>query len=95
MMMPKPFFAEEERENRREKLDDPLVGISKHVDFAVLAAAIDIATRRPSLAKGGRPPYPTVLMIKILILQLYNLADDALEYPLLDRRIMQEPQRLA
>jgi IS5 family transposase len=35
-------------------------------------------------------------MIKILILQqLYNLADDALEYPLLDRRIMQETRRLA
>ena len=88
MMMPKPsLFAEEERGNRREKLGDPLMGLSKHVDFVALAAAIDIAAPRPSRAKGGRPPYPTTLMIKILVLQqLYNLADDALEYQLLDRR---------
>jgi IS5 family transposase len=57
------------------------------VDFEALAARIDVAAPRPSRAKGGRPPYPTVLMIKILALrQLYNLADDALEYQLLDRR---------
>ena len=88
MMMPKPsLFAEEERGNRRSKPGDPLVGLSKHVDFAALADEIDIAVPRPSRAKGGRPPYPTVLMTKILILQqLYNLADDALEYQLLDRR---------
>lgn len=88
MMMPKPsLFAEEERGNRREKLGDPLAGLAKHVDFTALAAGIDTAVPRPSRAKGGRPPYPTVLMIKILVLQqLYNLADDALEYQLLDRR---------
>jgi transposase, IS5 family len=88
MMMPKPsLFAEEERGNRREKLGDPLAGLIKHVDFAALAATVDIAAPRPSRAKGGRPPYPTTLMIKILVLQqLYNLADDALEYQLLDRR---------
>jgi transposase len=55
--------------------------------FEALAASIDAAAPRPSRAKGGRPPYPTVLMVKILVLQqLYNLADDALEYQLLDRR---------
>ena len=88
MMMPKPsLFAEEERGNRRSKLGDPLVGLSKHVDFSALADEINTALPRPSGAKGGRPPYPTVLMTKILILQpLYNLADDALEYQLLDRR---------
>ena len=82
MMMPKPsLFAEEDRANRRSKLGDPLVGLSKHVDFAALADEIDTALPRPSRAKGGRPPYPTVLMTKILIpQQLYNLADDALEY---------------
>ena len=88
MIMLKPsLFAEEERGNRRSKLGDPLVGLSKHVDFAALADKIDTALPRPSRAKGGRPPYPTVLMTKILILlQLYNLADDVLEYQVLDRR---------
>lgn len=82
MMMPKPsLFAEEERGKRRSKFGDPLVGLSKHVDFAALANEIDIALPRPSRAKGSRPPFATALMTKILILQqLYNLADDALEY---------------
>lgn len=81
------MFAEHERESMREKLGDPLVGLSKHVDFVALSNGVDAAAPRPSRAKGGRPPYPTVLMVKILVLQqLYNLADDALEYQLLDRR---------
>jgi IS5 family transposase len=63
------------------------MGLAEHVDFEALATCIDAAAPRPLRAKGGRPPYPTVLMINILVLQqLYNLADDALEYPLLDRR---------
>ena len=57
------------------------------MDFEALASGIDAAAPRPSGAKGGRPPYPTVVMVKILVLQqLYNLADDPLEYQLLDRR---------
>jgi IS5 family transposase len=88
MMKPRiSLFAEHEREDRRSKIGDPLVGLTKHVDFEALAATIDAAAPRPSRAKGGRPPYPTLLMVKILVLQqLYNLADDALEYQLLDRR---------
>lgn len=88
MMKPRiSLFAEHEREDRRTKIGDPLVGLTKHVDIEALAASIDAAAPRPSRAKGGRPPYPTVLMVKILVLQqLYNLADDALEYQLLDRR---------
>jgi hypothetical protein len=51
-----------------------LVGLSKLVDEA-LAASIDTAAPRPSRAKGSRPPYLTVLMVKILVLQqLYNKA---------------------
>lgn len=81
------LFAEHERETRRTSIGDPLVGLTKHVDFEALAASIDAAAPRPSRAKGGRPPYSTLLMVKILVLQqLYNLADDALEYQLLDRR---------
>ena len=85
------LFAEQEREERRAKLGDALVGLAEHVDFEALAGRIDAAAPRPSRAKGGRPPYPTVLMVKILVLQqLYNLADDALDYQLLDRRSFPE-----
>lgn len=81
------LFAEHERQDRRTKIGDPLVGLTNHVDFEALALSIDAAAPRPSRTKGGRPPYQTMLMVKILVLQqLYNLADDALEYQLLDRR---------
>lgn len=80
------LFAEQGREDRRAKLGAPLVGLTEQMDFEALAARIDAASPRPSRAKGGRPPYPTMQMIKILALQqLYSLADDALEYQLLDR----------
>lgn len=79
------LFAEPERETRRTSMGNPLIGLTKYVDFEPLTVTIDAAAPRPSRARGGRPPYPTVLMAKILVLQqLYNLADDALEYPLLD-----------
>lgn len=40
--------------------------------------------------RGDRPPYPTVVMVKLLLLQqLYNLSDDVLEYPVLDRTSFQ------
>ena len=37
-------------------------------------------------AQGGRPPYPTETMVRILVLKrLYNLSDEQMEYQLLDR----------
>ena len=54
MMKPRiSLFAEHEREDRRVKIGDPLVGLTKHVDFVALAAGIDAAAPRPSRAKGG------------------------------------------
>jgi len=36
--------------------------------------------------KGGRPPYPNLLMFKVLILQmLYNLSDEQMEFQINDR----------
>ena len=42
MMKPRiSLFAEHEREDRRTKIGDPLVGLTKHADFEALAASID------------------------------------------------------
>ncbi|MGF6276205.1 hypothetical protein ABIB38_004616, partial [Massilia sp. UYP11] len=39
MMKPRiSMFAEQEREDRRARLGDPLVGLAEHVDFEALAA---------------------------------------------------------
>lgn len=56
------------------------------VDFAALAAAINRAAPRPGRARGGRPPFPTELMVRTLLLQqLYNLSDEQMEFQLPDR----------
>lgn len=54
MMRPRiSLFAEYRREDRRTKIGDPLIGLTKHVDFQTLVAAIDAAAPRPSRAKGA------------------------------------------
>ncbi len=76
------LFTEQKREDQRAKLGNPLADLSEHVDFDALGARKESAALRSSRAKGGWLPYPTVLIIKILLLQQRcNLADNALEYP--------------
>jgi transposase len=67
-------------------LSDVLQLQKKHVDFTALAAGIDTAALWPSRARGGRPPFPSQIMVRtLLIQQLFNLSDEQLEYQLLDR----------
>jgi IS5 family transposase len=84
------LFAGEERNAKRQSLSDPLALLSQHIDFTAIAAAVDVKLTLGASGRGGRPPYPTVLMVKLLLLQqLYNLSDDALEYQVLDRTSFQ------
>lgn len=84
------LFADQEREAKLDSLGDPLALLSKHVDFATMAVEIDRWVPRPSQAKGGRPPYPTELMTRLLVLQhLFNLSDEQMEFQLLDRMSFQ------
>ncbi|PAV02412.1 hypothetical protein CBG25_11050, partial [Arsenophonus sp. ENCA] len=39
------------------------------IDFAHLAAEIDHVVPRPVSKKGGRPPFPTETMVRILVLK--------------------------
>lgn len=80
------LFAHEERERKIDGMGDPLAVLERHIDFAAIAEEVDAAAPRPSQERGGRPPYPTEVMVRILALKhLYNLADEALEFQLLDR----------
>lgn len=86
----KSLFAAEERESKLSKLGDPLESLGRHVDFAALAASVDRALPRPLRHFGGRPPYPTELMIRLLVIQqLFNLSDAQLEFQVLDRTSFQ------
>jgi IS5 family transposase len=85
-MIKESLFAAEEREAKLDRLGDVLQAMEQHVDFKALAAEADRAAPRPSRARGGRPPFPTELMVRAFILQnLYGLSDEQMEFQVLDR----------
>lgn len=50
--------------------------LAEHVDFAALAAEVDAAVPRSGRERGGRPPFPTELMVRVLVIQqLYTPGD--------------------
>ena len=80
------LFAAAHHRQKIDRLGDPLAQIEAHIDFVALAAEVDRAAPRVVSAQGGRPPFPTETMVRILILKrLYNLSDEQMEYQLLDR----------
>jgi hypothetical protein len=80
------LFADAARKHKIETLGDPLQVIARHIDFAHLTQVIDGLLPRGDATKGGRPAYPTEVMVRILILKhLYNLSDEQMEYQLFDR----------
>ena len=85
-MIKESLFAAEERQAKLDKLGVVPQLMEQHVDFNALAAAIDRAAPRPDPGRGGRPPFPTELMVRVLVLQQrYSLSDEQMEYQLLDR----------
>jgi IS5 family transposase len=87
-MIKTSLFADQEREAKLNQLGDALQVMEQHVDFATLAAEVDLAAPRPSRERGGRPPFPTELMVRVLLIQqLFNLSDEQMEFQLLDRLI--------
>ena len=88
--MDSSLFAAEERLSKIDKQKDPLLRLDRHIDFSTLAAEVDRACPRPSRSKGGRPPFPTELMVRILVIKsLWNLSDEQTAYQLLDRASFQ------
>jgi IS5 family transposase len=80
------LFADQHHKEKLDKLGDPLTEIEACIDFAALAAEVDRVAPRPVSPQGGRPPFPTETMVRILVLKrLYNLSDEQMEYQLLDR----------
>lgn len=77
MQMNQPGFIDlSDRYESLSKFGDPLGKINAVVDFEVFRDPIETGLNFSDGSKGGRPPYDTVLMFKILILQaLYNLSD--------------------
>ena len=83
--------VQQQRDKKLVQYTASLDRMAELVDFVAVAAAVDGACPRPDRgSKGGRPPYPTALMVRVLFLQaLYNLSDEECEHQLLDRRSFQ------
>lgn len=82
------LFIAEAREAKLAQFTGRLDRLTTLVDWQGLARAVNDATGREGhRPKGGRPPYPTEALLKIVVLQqLYgNLSDEEMEYCLLDR----------
>ena len=80
------LFASAHHREKIDQLGDPLIDIETHINFSALAAEVDTVAPCPVSTQGGRPPYPTETMVRILVLKrLYNLSDEQMEYQLLDR----------
>jgi IS5 family transposase len=80
------FWDDEEHLARLTKGGDLLVTLSEVVDFEPFRYRLEKALKRSDGAKGGRPPYDSIMMFKVLVLQaLYNLSDDQAEFQIRDR----------
>lgn len=80
------FFDLEHHYERLSAAGDPLERLAAAVNFEAFRYRLEKALKRSDRAKGGRPPYDSVLMFKVLILQaLYNLSDAQAEFMIRDR----------
>lgn len=80
------FWDLDERYERLSAVGDPLEKLNGIIPWPVFEKPLAKALKRSDASKGGRPPFPAVLMFKILVLQaLYNLSDDQAEFVIQDR----------
>ena len=71
------LFAAKSQAQKIDSLGDALAKISEVVDFAALASEVDRVAPRVASAKGGRPPFPTETMVRILVAKrLHNLSEE-------------------
>lgn len=80
------FFDVDERLKRLSELGDQLEAYAQAVDFEAFRSELEKALAYATGAKGGRPPYDPVLMLKILVIQAANgLSDERTEFLISDR----------
>ena len=86
MLGQRGFWDVDERYELLSKVGDPLEKLDAVVPWDVFRKPLAKALKRSDGAKGGRPPFDTIMMFKVLVLQaLYNLSDDQAEFVVNDR----------
>lgn len=82
------FFDADMRLADISKQGDPLEKLDKHINWEIFRSILDnvFCASEKDPSNGGRPPYDSVMMFKILVLQhLYNIADERTEFAIKDR----------
>src|SRR5690606_12403060 len=80
------FWDIDERHARLSEAGDPLEKLNSVVPWEVFRKPLAKALKRSDGAKGGRAPYDTVMMFKVMVQQaLYSLSDDQAEFQVQDR----------
>ena len=88
------LFAHEYRAKRIDQ-KDPLLALDELIDFQQLVDVVEAIAPRKQSDKGGRPPYPTEIMLRVMILKrLNNLSNDQMEFMLNDRMSFQRFTKL-
>ncbi|MDR1492164.1 MAG: transposase [Planctomycetaceae bacterium] len=85
------FFEVECQLNKIHALNDFLVRLNLLINWSIFLAPLHTLRPERAPAKGGRPPFDSLLMFKILILKtLYNLSDETTELLIRDRLSFRE-----
>lgn len=86
MKKPIGLFALEDQYRRLSDLGDQLEVLAEIVDFEAFRPDLVRALKRSDRARGGRPPFDPVMMMKILLIQALNdPSDERVEYMINDR----------
>jgi IS5 family transposase len=65
------LFAHEHRAKRIDQKDS-LLALDELIDFKPLVEVVDKTAPRKRSEKVGRPPYPTEIMLRVIILKRLN-----------------------
>jgi transposase, IS5 family len=80
------LFDESDRLQELSQLGDPLEKLNRVIDWGIFQPILNKVFKKERKGVQGRPPYPYLMMFKILVLQrLYNISDDQTEYQIKDR----------
>jgi IS5 family transposase len=80
------FFDIETRTAKLTVMGDPLVRLNAQIDWEAFRSDLARVHEKERKSNAGAKPIDVLLMFKMLVLQqLYNLADDGIEYQVRDR----------
>jgi IS5 family transposase len=81
------FFDDSKRLTALRRLGDPLMELSKHIDFEMFRPKLEEALRKEDRkSPAGRKPLDVIVMFKAIFLQrFYNISDEQLEFQITDR----------